>query len=205
MSRKSTTAKGSRAYTMTRMSYRDIMKLIDKQGMAAFRKAYTAQRDIVHKQLMRLSKSTGTKGTLAKEALSGRGGIMKLSEIDKMVKAQSLTPTQAAKLYASALSNINTLYFSKRHSIRGWKETTQKIKQSLEAAGYQGVTGAHLDMMGELMARVVAIYGRKHAPSEEVLEAILDGFGDEMKKMTDEQLAVFLSKWDERDNLELYS
>ena len=52
-----------------------------------------------------------------------------------------------------------------------------------------------------------AIYGRKYAPSEEVMEAIAAGFGEEMLKMSDAQLQDFLNKWDssgERGNAEMY-
>ena len=95
---------------MSRRSYKEFLKAYENMDSKSFRAYYTAQRDVVHKQLVRLSKSSGEKADIAKELLTGKGKIMKLSELDKMVKEQGLNKAQAAKLYASALSNINTIY-----------------------------------------------------------------------------------------------
>lgn len=188
---------------MSRRSYKEFLKAYENMDSKAFRAYYTAQRDVVHKQLVRLSKSSGEKADIAKELLTGKGKIMKLSELDKMVKEQGLNKAQAAKLYASALSNINTIYHSRRASLKGWSKITKQIQASLEANGYGKVSKKQLEMMGEIMARVYAIYGRKFAPSEEIMEAISKGLGPRLMKMTDEQLQDFLSKWKDDDNLEL--
>lgn len=188
---------------MSRRSYKEFLKAYENMDSKSFRAYYTAQRDVVHKQLVRLSKSSGEKADIAKELLTGKGKIMKLSELDKMVKEQGLNKAQAAKLYASALSNINTIYHSRRASLKGWSKITKQIQASLEANGYGKVSKKQLEMMGEIMARVYAIYGRKFAPSEEVMEAISKGLGPRLMKMTDEQLQDFLSKWKDDDNLEL--
>lgn len=193
----------SRDVDMSRRSYKEILKAYKNMDSKSFRAYYTAQRDVVHKQLVRLSKSTGEKADLARELLTGKGRIMKLSELDKMVKDQGLNKAQAAKLYASALSNINTIYHNKRASLKGWSQITKQIQASLEANGYGKVSKKQLEMMGEIMARVYAIYGRKFAPSEEVMEAISKGLGPRLMKMTDEQLQDFLRKWKDDDNLEL--
>lgn len=193
----------SRDVDMSRRSYKEFLKAYENMDSKSFRSYYTAQRDVVHKQLVRLSKSSGEKADIAKELLTGKGKIMKLSELDKMVKEQGLNKAQAAKLYASALSNINTIYHSRRASLKGWSKITNQIQASLEANGYGKVSKKQLEMMGEIMARVYAIYGRKFAPSEEVMEAISNGLGPRLMKMTDEQLQDFLSKWKGDDNLEL--
>lgn len=193
----------NRDVDMSRRSYKEFLKAYENMDSKAFRAYYTAQRDVVHKQLVRLSKSSGEKADIAKELLTGKGRIMKLSELDKMVKEQGLNKAQAAKLYASALSNINTIYHSRRASLKGWSKITKQIQASLEANGYGKVSKKQLEMMGEIMARVYAIYGRKFAPSEEVMEAISKGLGPRLMKMTDEQLQDFLSKWKDDDNLEL--
>lgn len=193
----------TREIDMSRRSYREFVKMYERMDEKAFRAFYTAQRDVVHKQLVRLSKSSGEKADIARELLTGKGRIMKLSELDKMVKEQGLNKGQAAKLYASALSNINTIYHSRRASLKGWSKITKQIQASLEANGYGKVSKKQLEMMGEIMARVYAIYGRKFAPSEEVMEAISKGLGPRLMKMTDEQLQDFLSKWKDDDNLEL--
>lgn len=188
---------------MSRRSYKEFLKAYENMDSKAFRAYYTAQRDVVHKQLVRLSRSSGEKADIAKELLTGKGKIMKLSELDKMVKAQGLNKAQAAKLYASALSNINTIYHSRRASLKGWSKITKQIQASLEANGYGKVSKKQLEMMGEIMARVYAIYGRKFAPSEEVMEAISKGLGPRLMKMSDEQLQDFLRTWKDDDNLEL--
>lgn len=188
---------------MSRRSYKEYLKAYENMDSKAFRAYYTAQRDVVHKQLVRLSRSSGEKADIAKELLTGKGKIMKLSELDKMVKAQGLNKAQAAKLYASALSNINTIYHSRRASLKGWSKITKQIQASLEANGYGKVSKKQLEMMGEIMARVYAIYGRKFAPSEEVMEAISKGLGPRLMKMSDEQLQDFLRTWKDDDNLEL--
>lgn len=188
---------------MSRRSYKEFLKAYENMDSKSFRAYYTAQRDVVHKQLVRLSKSSGEKADIAKELLTGKGKIMKLSELDKMVKEQGLNKAQAAKLYASALSNINTIYHSRRASLKGWSKITKQIQASLEANGYGKVSKKQLEIMGEIMARVYAIYGRKFAPSEEVMEAISKGLGPRLMKMTDEQLQDFLTKWKDDDNLEL--
>lgn len=193
----------NRDVDMSRRSYKEFLKAYENMDSKAFRAYYTAQRDVVHKQLVRLSKSSGEKADIAKELLTGKGKIMKLSELDKMVKEQGLNKAQAAKLYASALSNINTIYHSRRASLKGWSKITKQIQASLEANGYGKVSKKQLEIMGEIMARVYAIYGRKFAPSEEVMEAISKGLGPRLMKMTDEQLQDFLSKWKDDDNLEL--
>lgn len=188
---------------MSRRSYKEFLKAYENMDSKSFRAYYTAQRDVVHKQLVRLSKSSGEKADIAKELLTGKGKIMKLSELDKMVKDQGLNKAQAAKLYASALSNINTIYHSRRTSLKGWSKITKQIQASLEANGYGKVSKKQLEMMGDIMARVYAIYGRKFAPSEEIMEAISKGLGPRLMKMTDEQLQDFLRKWKNDDNLEL--
>ena len=194
----------NRAVDMSRRSYKEFLKAYENMDSKSFRAYYTAQRDVVNKQLVRLSKSTGEKADLARELLTGKGRIMKLSELDKMVKDQGLNKSQAAKLYASALSNINTIYHSKRASLKGWSQITKQIQASLEANGYGKVSKKQLEMMGEIMARVYAIYGRKFAPSGEVMEAISKGLGPRLLKMSDEQLQDFLKKWKgDDDNLEL--
>lgn len=193
----------SRDVDMSRRSYKEFLKAYENMDSKSFRAYYTAQRDVVHKQLVRLSKSSGEKADIAKELLTGKGKIMKLSELDKMVKEQGLNKAQAAKLYASALSNINTIYHSRRASLKGWSKITKQIQASLEANGYGKVSKKQLEIMGEIMARVYAIYGRKFAPSEEVMEAISKGLGPRLMKMSDEQLQDFLSKWKDDDNLEL--
>lgn len=193
----------NRDVDMSRRSYKEFLKAYENMDSKAFRAYYTAQRDVVHKQLVRLSKSSGEKAGIAKELLTGKGRIMKLSELDKMVNEQGLNKAQAAKLYASALSNINTIYHSRRASLKGWSKITKQIQASLEANGYGKVSKKQLEIMGEIMARVYAIYGRKFAPSEEVMEAISKGLGPRLMKMTDEQLQDFLSKWKDDDNLEL--
>ena len=187
---------------MSRRSYKEFLKAYENMDSKAFRAYYTAQRDVVHKQLVRLSKSSGEKADIAKELLTGKGKIMKLSELDKMVKEQGLNKAQAAKLYASALSNINTIYHSRRASLKGWSKITKQIQASLEANGYGKVSKKQLEIMGEIMARVYAIYGRKFAPSDEVMEAIAEGLGPKMMKMSDADLQDLLKNWKSRDNLE---
>lgn len=192
----------NRDVDMSRRSYQEFLKFYENMDSKAFRAYYTAQRDVVHKQLVRLSKSSGEKADIAKELLTGRGKIMKLSELDKMVKEQGLNKAQAAKLYASALSNINTIYHSRRASLKGWQKITKKIQQTLEENGYSKISKKQLEMMGEIMARVYAIYGRKFAPSDEVVEAIAEGLGPKMMKMSDADLQDLLKNWNSRGNLE---
>jgi hypothetical protein len=192
----------NRAVDMSRRSYKEFLKAYENMDSKAFRAYYTAQRDVVHKQLVRLSKSSGEKANIAKELLTGKGKIMKLSELDKMVKEQGLNKAQAAKLYASALSNINTIYHSPRSSIKGWQQITKKIQKTLEKNGYGEISKKQLDLMGEIMARVYAIYGRKYAPSDEVMEAVAEGLGPKMAKMSNADLQNLLKNWKSRDNLE---
>lgn len=189
---------------MRRQSYQQFIKLYEKEGLKAFKAEYTRQRDIVHKQLMRLSEAGGRKAAIGKELLSGRDRILTIKDIEKEIRDKNLSPDQAAKLYASALSNINYIYFSDRASRSGWKRITSKIQQTLKENGYGNISKAQLEQMGDLMDRVYAIYGRKFAPSEEVMEAISKGLGDEMMRMSDADLADFLSNLDGRDNLELF-
>lgn len=190
---------------VTRGSYKEFLDLFMRDE-AAFRTLYTRQRDIAHKQLDRLSKSGGAKANLAKDWTEGRGRIRKLSELDKELKNSGRTREQIARDYAHALSNINTAIFSPRASLKGWRGILSRIKKTLQENNYGDISTAQLEMMGEIMARVYAIYGRKYAPSEEVMEAIGAGYGEEMLRMTDDQLKTMLSNWEagDHDNIDVY-
>lgn len=167
-----------------------------------FRAFFTSQRDVVVKQLTRLSKSTGEKAQLASEYLKGPKHIRTLAEIDTMVRENSMNPMQAAREYVSALSGINYIYHAQRYSLKGWQKITKKIQKTLEKNGYGEISKDQLEIMGEIMARVYAIYGRKYAPSDEVVEAVAEGLGPEMVKMSDVELQNLLKNWKSRDNLE---
>lgn len=193
-----------------KMTYRQAYDLFMKDEKA-FRAEYTRQRDQAKKQLERLQKSGGSKAQIAQDFLKGvgphqRGKILKLSELDADARGSGKIRSQIASDYAHAMININTAIFTPRASLRGWKGILQKIRNTLEENGYGKISRHQLELMGEVMARVYAIYGRKYAPSEEVMEAIAACFGEEMLKMSDDQLQEFLNKWDtgDRGNAEMY-
>lgn len=196
---------------VSKMTYRQAYDLFMKDEKA-FRAEYTRQRDQVKKQLERLAKSGGSKARIAQDFLKGvgpnhRGKILKLSELDAEASGSGKIRSQIAADFAHALININSAIFSPRASLKGWQGILRRIQNTLEENGYGKISRHQLQLMGEIMARVYAIYGRKYAPSEEVMEAIAAGFGEEMLKMSDAQLQDFLNKWDssgERGNAEMY-
>ena len=184
-----------------KLSYKEALGLY-MEDERAFRSEYTRQRDQAKKQLERLQKSGGAKARIAKDFLEGigpnkRGKILKLSELAAEIP-KGLTKEQAARYYAHALMNVNYVIFSPRASLTGWKGILQRIRKKLQENGYGDISKSQLELMGEIMARVYSIFGRKFAPSEEVMEAIAAGMGDEMKRMTDDQLKDFIKKWDLR-------
>lgn len=187
---------------LTRRSYKEFMTMYQNMTPKEFRAFFTAQRDVVMKQLTRLSKSTGEKAQLASEYLKGPKHIRTLAEIDAMVRENSMNSMQAAREYVSALSGINYIYHAPRYSLKGWQKITKKIQQTLEKNGYGMISKKQLEIMGEIMARVYEIYGRKFAPSDEVMEAIAEGLGPKMMKMPDAELQNLLKNWKSRDNLE---
>lgn len=192
-----------RKVDMTRRSYKEFIKMYEKMSPKEFRAFYTAQRDVVHKQLMRLSKSTGDKANIGKDYLEGKHRILTLAEIDNYVKEHDLSPMQAAREYASALSNINYIYHAKRASLTGWSQIIKKIQKTLKENNYGDISKEQLEMMGDLMARVYAIYGRNYAPSEEIMDAISKGLGPALLSLSDKQLSTFLKYWKGVDNIDL--
>ena len=193
----------NRKADMSRRSYKDFIKMYERMTPKQFREFYTAQRDVVHKQLVRLSKSTGEKANIGKDYLEGKHRILTLSEIDKFVKEHDLNPAQAAREYASALSNINYIYHSKRASLKGWDQITRKIQKTLKENKYGDISKEQLEMMGELMSKVYAIYGRNYAPSGEVMDAISKGLGPALLSLSNAQLSQFLKFWKGVDNIDL--
>ena len=197
---------GKRAYKMQKQSYQDLTKLYKQVGEKEFRKIFTAQRDIVMKNLNRLANAPGMKAQNAMNVLQSRQKPAQLRDLDKLFKKDSYSPELRMKTLVSALSHINTLYFQPTYSLTGWESIYSKISESLEAAGYRKFSKYELEVFGYVMEVAREIYGRKNVPSDVILEMIDQGFINELMKLNPAKLDEVLKKWEKgmRDNVTLF-
>lgn len=197
---------GERAYKMEKQSYQDLMKLYKDVGEKEFRRIYTAQRDIVMKNLKRLSKSPGNKSQRAINVLKSNQKPAELRELDKLFKKDTYSPELKMKTLVSALSHINTLYFQPTYSLTGWESIYKKISENLIEAGYRKFSKHELEIFGYVMEVAREIYGRKNVPSDTILEMIDAGFVNELMKLSPKKLDEVLKKWEKgkHDNVTLF-
>ena len=195
-----------RGYKMEKQSYQDLMKLYDSIGEKEFRKIFTLQRDIVMKNLNRLSKASGMKAQNAINVLHSNMKPAELKTLDRLFKSSEYSKDLRKKTLVSALSHINTLYFMPTYSLSGWESIYSKISKSLEEAGYRKFTKHELEIFGYVMEVAREIYGRKNVPSDTILEMIDQGYINELIKLNPAKLEEVIKKWEKgmRDNVTLF-
>lgn len=198
-----TTARG---YKMTPQSYQDLMKLYESVGEKEFRRIYTLQRDIVMKNLRRLSEVSGMKAQNAINLLRSNQKPAELKALDRMFKQSGYSKDLRKKTIVAALSHINTLYFMPTYSLSGWESIYTKTSEALEAAGYRKFTKHELEIFGYVMEVAREIYGRKNVPSDTILEMIDQGYINELIKLNPQKLDEVIKKWEKgmRDNVTLF-
>ena len=206
--------KGKRGYEMEAQSYKDLMNLFLSVGEKEFRAIYTAQRDIVMKNLTRLAKSGGQKALAAQRLIARdeKGHVIskqapaELRALDRQLRQSKAPPDVRMKTYVAALSHINTLYFQPTMSLTGWEGIYQRISTTLEEHGYRKLSKEELVKFGEIMEAARSIYGRKNVPSDTILEMVDSGFINELVKLAPEALEDVLKKWEkgQRDNATLF-
>lgn len=195
-----------RGYQMKKQSYQDLMKLYDSVGEKEFRRIYTLQRDIVMKQLRRLSQAPGMKAQNAINVLNSSMKPAELKTLDKLFRTSEYSKDLRKKTLVSALSHINTLYHMPTYSLTGWEGIYSKISKSLEEAGYRKFSKHELEIFGYVMEVAREIYGRKNVPSDTILEMIDQGYINELIKLNPQKFEEVIKKWERgmRDNVTLF-